>query len=122
MRGVLLVALLACSTATPPPTDRPACPSASLIKELHAVAFYFQQGPTAVARDHLARAHASALAGADGVSRQILARLDEVSRRIDTDAVWAQTETEQLRLAFGDWPCLPETMHRRFHAALPPIP
>ncbi len=58
---------------------------------------------------------------ADVVSAKLFAQVTEISRRIEGDPTWAQSETEHVRLAFGDWSCLSESVHQRFHSGLPPI-
>ena len=98
------------------------CPAESVIAEFHASAFYFQHGPVEVARNHLERAQTLMPAHADAVSASVLSLLVKISRQIGADPNGAQRDAEQIRVAFGDWPCLSESMHRRLHAKLPPIP
>jgi len=92
------------------------------VEELHAAAFHFQHGPLSIARERLDRARTTAPSPADATSTKLLGQLAEISRRIESDADWAQRETENVRLEFGEWLCLSEGMHKRFHAKLPPIP
>jgi hypothetical protein len=98
------------------------CPPEAVIEDLHASAFHFQHGSVDVARSHLERAQAVVPARPDATSAKVVARLVEISRRIDTDPKWAQSEAEYIRLAFGDWSCLTESMHHRFHGKLPALP
>lgn len=96
------------------------CPSEDLIEELHAAAFGFQHGSPETARVELARA--TSKSPSDATSKKLLEQLSEISRRIESDAAWAQRETETVRLELGDWSCLPTAMHDRFHAKLPALP
>jgi hypothetical protein len=100
----------------------PGCPREEFLEALHASAFHFQHGSPAVARLQLERARGLAPAPGDVLSTRLLAQLTEISRRFDGEPSWAQSETELVRLALGDWPCLPEALHRRFHQALPALP
>jgi hypothetical protein len=98
-----------------------ACPTEEFMEELHASAFRFQHGPIEGGRRHLERARDVAPVPADAVSTKIVGQLSEIARRIESDPMWAQRETEHVRIAFGDWSCLPQSTHDRFHARLPPI-
>jgi hypothetical protein len=104
-----------------PDVEHPGCPSEAFMEEVHASAFHFQHGSAEAARSHLARARALMPAHGDAVSATILLQLSEISRRIEADPNWARSETEYVRVAFSDWPCLTESLHERFHGKLPPL-
>ncbi len=98
-----------------------ACPTAQAMEELHASAFYFEHGTADVGRQHLERARFLAVAATDPTWRRLLATLTDVSERIDTEPSQARSEVEQVRATLGEWACLAESEHQRFHASLPPI-
>ena len=115
--------------ATPPPDPTPSthdaakkCPSEQLLREVHATSFHFQHGPVEKGRQHLARARALSEATDEEEIGRVLAQLSAISKRVTAEPDWAQSETEDLRLFFSSWTCIPEEMHDRFHEALPPIP
>jgi hypothetical protein len=116
-RVILCALAVSCKRADP----GPACPAEAFVEGLHAAAFHFQHGPAAVARQRLAHARSIAPTPLDETSEKILGQLDEISRRIEDDPSWAQRETENIRLELGDWRCLAEDAHRRFHAKLPSL-
>ena len=98
------------------------CPAEELLAELHATAFYLQQGANDEGRRHLARAHVLASTPVDPVAAEVMARLDLIAARGDADPSWASTATEEVRATFATWTCLAEGMHRHFHERLPLLP
>jgi len=123
---LLVCSALDCGGSAPPAAshrDAPtvtasACPPDAFIEALHAAAYHFENDAPSVAREDLRRADGWSPAPADDVSRALLVRLSEVSRRVDTDPMWARTETEEIRAAFAEWPCLGDVAHARYHDAL----
>lgn len=63
---------------------------------------------------------ARGLAGGQLDATDGLDRLGVVERTVDADSNRARGELEMIRVAFRDWSCMPEPLHQRFHAALPP--
>jgi hypothetical protein len=130
------LALTSCRQKAPegaqePPQAKPAptvigaaeaCPPEQLLRALHASSFHFQHGPVAQGRRHLAQAQELAHGPATGALGGVLAKLSSISARIAGEPDWAHSETEQIRLFFSEWRCIPDEMHTRFHEALPPIP
>ena len=98
------------------------CPSAPLIQELHAAAFFYEHGSADTARQHLQQARELAAHDhLDATATTVLAALVRVDAEIAQNPATAKNEVEQTRAAFADWPCLPDAMHRGFHSALPPV-
>lgn len=95
--------------------------SEALVEALHAATFHFEHGSKSDGRAALARARALAGGANDDTARDVLRRLAVVDGAIDAEPDRARTELESIRVAFGDWKCLPEPLHQRFHAALPPL-
>ncbi|MCC6811309.1 MAG: hypothetical protein IT381_28015 [Deltaproteobacteria bacterium] len=120
----LMLALLLIAHCTEPATRRstvaePECPSVDFRQELHAATFHFEHGVLADGRAALARARDLSGGSADAISTGLLTRLAVIERAIDSDPARARGELELLRADFRDWACLPEPLHRQFHALLP---
>lgn len=98
-----------------------ACPSEAVVEELHAAAFYFENGDYAAGRTRLANASTAAPTRPDERTAALIARLSEVEKRGEADASWARTETEEVRAILGGWACVTQTAHDGFHERLPPI-
>jgi hypothetical protein len=100
----------------------PACPSPELLELLHAATFYFEHGTTSTAREMLRLAReAAAREPLDATASETLSALGRIDASIDAHPDVAEAEVERVRVGFRDWRCLPEELHQRFHASLPPL-
>ena len=115
-------------SSTPPSTaavhapSSSGCPPVDVVEELHAAAFYFEHGPAPSGKEHLRRAQSALSGPTDAATLRVLEMLARVSAEIETDPDGHKSATEDMRVLFADWACLPDSVHRRFHTALPPIP
>ncbi len=103
------------------PAAEKACPTEEGLMELHAAAFHFQHSRTTTGLGHLQRAR-GIIHPTDGApASRLLGKLTEISTLIERERDRAAGETEDVRLALSEWSCLPPELHRRLHAALPPL-
>lgn len=92
-----MFAALGCGETEEPSQPRnaepaPACPAEAVVEELHAAAFYFENGDYAAGRTRLANASTAAPTRPDERTAALIARLSEVEKRGEADASWARTD------------------------------